>query len=168
MRTCASTNGSWPHCPSWVRRSARFSQCQVSPARAAEWLIERALSMPQEATVRVRLSHGRVAGVYALCAALGGVHYRTQPAILLAQFASAGSSPGIGDRADGAAQPGVERRLVAMPAGASDHRASCVARNSCSIASRRPRLRSAFFDDDSLCGLHSKQPARRCLGRPRL
>jgi hypothetical protein len=151
-----------------VRRSARFSQCQVSPARAAEWLIERALSMPQEATVRVRLSHGRVAGVYALCAALGGVHYRTQPAILLAQFASAGSSPGIGDRADGAAQPGVERRLVAMPAGASDHRASCVARNSCSIASRRPRLRSAFFDDDSLCGLHSKQPARRCLVRPRL
>lgn len=74
----------------------------------AEWLMERALSMPQEATVRVRLSHGRVAGVYALCAAqialsreeraqLGGVHYRTQPAILLAQFARAGNSPGIGD-----------------------------------------------------------------------
>ncbi|HSZ13317.1 MAG TPA: hypothetical protein VK790_04705 [Solirubrobacteraceae bacterium] len=64
--------------------------------------------MPQEATVRVRLSHGRVAGVYALCAAqvalsreeraqLGGVHYRTQPAILLAQFARANYSPGVGD-----------------------------------------------------------------------
>lgn len=74
----------------------------------AEWLAERALSEPQEATVRVRLSHGKVAGVYALCAAqvalsreeraqLGGVHYRTQPAILLAQFARADSSPGIGD-----------------------------------------------------------------------
>jgi hypothetical protein len=74
----------------------------------AEWLAERALSRPQEATVRVRLSHGRVAGVYALCAAqvalsceeraqLGGVHYRTQPAILLAQFARAAGSPGVGD-----------------------------------------------------------------------
>jgi hypothetical protein len=74
----------------------------------AEWLAERALSEPQEATVRVRLSHGKVAGVYALCAAqvalsreeraqLGGVHYRTQPAILLAQFARANGSPGIGE-----------------------------------------------------------------------
>lgn len=74
----------------------------------AEWLAERALSEPQEATVRVRLSHGKVAGVYALCAAqialsreeraqLGGVHYRTQPAILLAQFARADGSPGIGE-----------------------------------------------------------------------
>ena len=74
----------------------------------AEWLAERALNEPQEATVRVRLSHGRVAGVYALCAAqvalgreeraqLGGVHYRTQPAILLAQFARADGSPGIGE-----------------------------------------------------------------------
>jgi hypothetical protein len=46
--------------------------------------------------------------VYALCAAqialsreeraqLGGVHYRTQPAILLAQFARAADTPGIGD-----------------------------------------------------------------------
>jgi hypothetical protein len=35
----------------------------------AEWLAERALSEPQEATVRVRLSHGKLAGVYALCAA---------------------------------------------------------------------------------------------------
>lgn len=74
----------------------------------AEWLTERALNEPQEATVRVRLSHGSVTGVYALCAAqialsranraqLGSVHYRTQPAILLAQFARADSSPGIGD-----------------------------------------------------------------------
>jgi hypothetical protein len=74
----------------------------------AEWLAERALSEPQEATVRVRLSHGKVTGVYALCAAqvalsreeraqLGGVHYRTQPAILLAQFARADGSPGIGE-----------------------------------------------------------------------
>jgi hypothetical protein len=74
----------------------------------AEWLAERALGEPQEATVRVRLSHGKVAGVYALCAAqialsreeraqLGGVHYRTQPAILLAQFARAAGSPSIGD-----------------------------------------------------------------------
>jgi hypothetical protein len=74
----------------------------------AEWLAERALSEPQEATVRVRLSHGKVAGVYALCAAqvalsreeraqLGGMHYRTQPAILLAQFARADGSPGIGE-----------------------------------------------------------------------
>ncbi|HEY7961117.1 MAG TPA: hypothetical protein VID29_04265 [Solirubrobacteraceae bacterium] len=73
----------------------------------AEWLAERALSEPQEATVRVRLSHGNVVGVYALCAAqvalsgeeraqLGGVHYRTQPAILLAQFARAADTPGIG------------------------------------------------------------------------
>jgi hypothetical protein len=56
----------------------------------------------------VRLSHGKVTGVYALCAAqvalsreeraqLGGVHYRTQPAILLAQFARATDTPGIGD-----------------------------------------------------------------------
>jgi hypothetical protein len=73
----------------------------------AEWLAERALREPQEATVRVRLSHGRVTGVYALCAAqvalgsedraqLGGVHYRTQPAILLAQFARTAATPGIG------------------------------------------------------------------------
>ncbi|MHB8491253.1 MAG: hypothetical protein ACYDA6_03420 [Solirubrobacteraceae bacterium] len=74
----------------------------------AEWLAERALRQPQEATVRVRLSHGKVTGVYALCAAqialsseeraqLGGVHYRTQPAILLAQFARAADAPGIGE-----------------------------------------------------------------------
>ena len=74
----------------------------------AEWLAERALNEPQEATVRVRLSHGKVTGVYALCAAqialsregraqLGGVHYRTQPAILLAQFARTADTPGIGD-----------------------------------------------------------------------
>lgn len=73
----------------------------------AAWLAERALREPQEATVRVRLSHGKVTGVYALCAAqialsteeraqLGGVRYRTQPAILLAQIARAADSPGIG------------------------------------------------------------------------
>lgn len=73
----------------------------------AEWLAERALNQPQEATVRVRLSHGKITGVYALCAAqvalsradraqLGGVHYRTQPAILLAQFARAADAPGVG------------------------------------------------------------------------
>jgi len=73
----------------------------------ATWLAERALREPQEATVRVRLRHGKVTGVYALCAAqvalgnedraqLGGVHYRTQPAILLAQFARAADSQGIG------------------------------------------------------------------------
>ena len=75
---------------------------------AAEWLAERALRQPQEATVRLRLSHGKVTGVYALCAAqialsseeraqLGGVHYRTQPAILLAQFARAADTPGVGE-----------------------------------------------------------------------
>jgi hypothetical protein len=74
---------------------------------AAEWLTERALRRPQEATVRLRLSHCKVTGVYALCAAqialsseeraqLGGVHYRTQPAILLAQFARGAETPGIG------------------------------------------------------------------------
>lgn len=77
-------------------------------ASTAEWLAERALSQPQEAAVRVRLSHGTVTGVYALCAAqialsgeerkqLGGVYYRTQPAILLAQFARSADSPGIGE-----------------------------------------------------------------------
>jgi|HubBroStandDraft_6_1064221.scaffolds.fasta_scaffold125245_3 hypothetical protein len=78
-----------------LREAIRSFQPVPGPAgeSVAEWLMERALSMPQEATVRVRLSHGRVAGVYALCAAqvalsreeraqLGGVHYRTQPAIL--------------------------------------------------------------------------------------
>lgn len=81
-----------------------------SPAgeSAAEWLADRALCEPQEATVRVRLSRGKVTGVYALCAAqialsneeraqLGGVRYRTQPAILLAQFARAADTPGIGE-----------------------------------------------------------------------
>jgi len=74
----------------------------------AEWLAERALREPQEAAIRVRLSHGKVTGVYALCAAqialssedraqLGGVHYRTQPAILLAQFARTATTPGIGE-----------------------------------------------------------------------
>lgn len=69
----------------------------------AEWMTDRALAEPQESTVRVRLSHGKITGVYALCAAqvalsradraqLGGVHYRTQPAILLAQFARAAAS----------------------------------------------------------------------------
>ncbi len=73
----------------------------------AEWLSERALREPQEATVRARLSHASITGIYALCAAqvalgtedraqLGGVHYRTQPAILLAQFARAADTPGIG------------------------------------------------------------------------
>jgi hypothetical protein len=62
---------------------------------------------------------GKVTGVYALCAAqialsseeraqLGGVHYRTQPAILLAQFARAADTPGIGEEmlphADGIAR----------------------------------------------------------------
>ncbi len=85
----------------------------------AEWLSDRALREPLEATVRVRLSHGMVTGVYALCAAqialstderaqLGGVHYRTQPAILLAQFARAADTPGIGEEllrhADGTAR----------------------------------------------------------------
>jgi hypothetical protein len=85
----------------------------------AEWLAERALREPQEATVRLRLSHGRVTGVYALCAAqialgtderaqLGGVRYRTQPGILLAQFARAADTPGIGEEllrhADGTAR----------------------------------------------------------------
>lgn len=73
----------------------------------AAWLTDRALAEPQEATVRVRLSHGKITGVYALCATqvalgsedraqLGGVYYRTQPAILLAQFARAADAPGIG------------------------------------------------------------------------
>jgi len=73
----------------------------------AAWLTDRALREPQEATVRVRLSHGKITGVYALCAAqvalsadardqLGGVRYRTQPAILLAQFARSADTPGIG------------------------------------------------------------------------
>lgn len=73
----------------------------------ARWLADRALREPQEATVRVRLSHGRVTGVYALCAAqvalgtedrarIGGVHYRIQPAILLAQFVRSVKEPGIG------------------------------------------------------------------------
>ncbi len=90
--------------------SIRTFQPVPGPAgeSVAEWLAARALNEPQEATVRVRLSHGRVTGVYALCAAqialsredraqLGGVHYRTQPSILLAQFARADSSPGIGE-----------------------------------------------------------------------
>jgi hypothetical protein len=77
------------------------------------------LREPQESAVRLRLSHGKVTGVYALCAAqialsseeraqLGGVHYRTQPAILLAQFARAADTPGIGEEmlqhADGIAR----------------------------------------------------------------
>jgi hypothetical protein len=85
----------------------------------AEWLTKRALRDPQEATLRVRLSRGRITGVYALCAAqvalgteeraqLGGVHYRTQPAILLAQFARSIDAPGIGEElfrhADGIAR----------------------------------------------------------------
>ena len=76
-------------------------------ASVAEWLRERALRDPQEATVRVRLVHGKVTGVYALCAAqvalaeedrdrLGGAHYRTQPAVLLAQLARASDAEGIG------------------------------------------------------------------------
>ncbi len=81
----------------------------ASPAgeSVAAWLSDRALREPQEATVRLRLSHGKVTGVYALCAAqvalsiedraqLGEVHYRTQPAILLAQFARATDAQGIG------------------------------------------------------------------------
>jgi len=74
-------------------------------------------------------------------------------------------------RASADAGPGVERRPAADDdrlREAYDYRASRVARSSWSIASRRPRLRSTFFADDSLCGLHSRQPARRCLGRPRL
>lgn len=74
----------------------------------ATWLRERALCEPQETAVRVRLGFGRVTGVYALCAAqialsakeraqLGGLRYRTQPAILLAQFGRAAHAPGIGD-----------------------------------------------------------------------
>jgi hypothetical protein len=73
----------------------------------ATWLTDQALREPQEATVRVRLCQSKITGVYALCAAqvalstddreqLGGAHYRTQPAILLAQFARAADTPGIG------------------------------------------------------------------------
>jgi hypothetical protein len=71
------------------------------------WLREQALREPQEATIRARLSYGQITGVYALCAAqvalaedarteLGGLHYRTQPAVLLAQFARAADAEGIG------------------------------------------------------------------------
>jgi hypothetical protein len=93
-----------------LSEAIRSFQAVPGPAgeSVAEWLTKRALNEPQEATVRVRLGHGRVAGVYGLCAAqvalsreqraqLGGVHYRTQPAVLLAQFARAADSPGIGD-----------------------------------------------------------------------
>jgi hypothetical protein len=45
---------------------------------------------------------------------------------------------------------------------------ACVAWSSWRSASRRLRLRSAFFSDGSFCGLQSRQPARRCLGRLRL
>jgi hypothetical protein len=84
-----------------------------------EWLAERALTEPQEATVRARLSYGKITGVYGLCAAqialgieeraqLGGVHYRTQPAILLAQIGRSVDAPGIGEElfrhADGIAR----------------------------------------------------------------
>ncbi len=73
----------------------------------ATWLREQALREPQEATIRARLSYGRITGVYALCAAqvalaedaraeLGGLHYRTQPAVLLAQFARSVDAEGIG------------------------------------------------------------------------
>ena len=75
------------------------------------------------------------------------------------------------ERARAEAGSDVTRRRVADDEGLRDtydDRASSVARISCSIASRRSRLRSAFFADESLCGLHSRQPARRCLGRPRL
>ena len=75
----------------------------------AKWLTDRALTEPQESTVRVRLVKGKITGVYALCAAqvalsvedraqLGGVYYRTQPAILLAQFARAADTPGSAAR----------------------------------------------------------------------
>lgn len=74
----------------------------------AKWLKVRAFSEPQEATVRIRLSDGRVTGVYALCAAqialsqqersqLSGVYFRTQPTILIAQFVRSADTPGIGD-----------------------------------------------------------------------
>ena len=73
----------------------------------AKWLAKHAFHEPQEATVRLRLSYGKVTGVYALCTAqivldtieraqLGGVRYRTQPAILLAQFARSADAPGTG------------------------------------------------------------------------
>lgn len=85
----------------------------------ADWLAKDALREPQESSVRLRLSHGRVTGVYALCAAqilldaeeraqLGGLRYRTQPAVLLAQFARSSDAPGIGEEllrhADGTAR----------------------------------------------------------------
>src|SRR6185437_5101371 len=70
-----------------LSEAIRSFQAVPGPAgeSIAEWLTERALNEPQEATVRVRLGHGRVAGVYGLCAAqvalsreqraqLGGVH----------------------------------------------------------------------------------------------
>ena len=58
-----------------------------------------------------------------------------------------------------AVETGDPGRLVAKDEklrDACDYRPSCAARSSCSIASRRPRLRSAFLADDSLCGLHSR------------
>lgn len=33
------------------------------------------------------------------------------------------------------------------------------------MAARRPRARSPFFTIGTLCGLHSRQPARRCFAR---
>jgi hypothetical protein len=74
-------------------------------------------------------------------------------------------------RACAEADPDVTRRQVAHDERLREtyeYRASCAARISCSIASRRPRLRGAFFADDSLWDLHRRQPARRCLGRPRV
>lgn len=43
-----------------------------------------------------------------------------------------------------------------------------VAVDSWRMAARRPRARSPFLTIGTLCGLHSRQPARRCFARLRL
>ncbi len=65
------------------------------------------------------------------------------------------------------AMPFIGYRLPG-PVGPGYRICAYVARNSWRSASRRPCLRSAFFSDGSFCGLQSRQPARRCLGRLRL
>lgn len=73
----------------------------------AHWLRERALQEPPEAATRLLVQDGRVLGFFALTNGHAelrrddrealGLTYVTQPAVVLAQVARAGSEPGVGE-----------------------------------------------------------------------
>jgi hypothetical protein len=93
--------------PGILRAMEAFEPVDLPAARAcAEWLRTRALAEPAESATRLLLQHGALLGFYALAnghaeLARGdrkrlGLHFVTQPAVILTQIARAAAAPEAG------------------------------------------------------------------------